>query len=161
MRARSDTEMCTHFAGRNKEAPRRLSIPRNKVDVLRLRFRTAARQQLSPASFRKTARYSVLVQVQDRRKPPELSFHSSQSPSRSQSAPVLLQVLHHQLSRRSVPRSSSVSGDSVPLLVSLVADETLQRSVTIRSQLVLSRKSRMHEAQRFTKQVLKQTVPVL
>lgn len=162
MQPHSDTVMCTDFTDNTKEVPRRLSFPHSEVVVARLRLRAASRQQHFSASFRKTARqYFVLVQVQHRRKRAKSKYYNSPSPCRPRSAPILLQVLHDQLSSQSVPSSPSVSVVFVPLLVSYVDEGIPQRLALLCSQPDLSLKREMHELSKLFTCLLRRTTGIV
>lgn len=134
----------------------------SKTAMSHLGFCAAYRQQQSSFSSEGTARHHFTpVQARDRRKSGRPDMPTVPSPCRSQSAPVTLQVLHHQLSRRGVPISSSPLVASIPLLLSHADYETPQCSVPLRSGLGLSLNHQTHELQKLPKVLLRQNFKIV
>lgn len=154
----SDKEMCTPFSTSSSKILQRLSFSDSENVVFRLRLRAAPCEQQFLSSFGKTARrYFVLVQGHDCQKPAKLNVYSSANPCRPYSAPVALQMFHHQISLRDRPNLSSVPVVSVRLFVSQADVGTSQRPAQLSSQLVFLPKLQKHEFQRLSKLLLRQT----
>lgn len=95
-------------------------------------------------------RHVVPVQICNRRKPAGSDIYSSESASRPHSAPIALQMLHHQLLLRSVESFTSVLAASVQLPFSHVDDGPPRRSVHFCWQLVLPLERLVHELQKLS-----------
>lgn len=147
-RPRRNLRVCTHFVGSEKVVPQQLSNSDNTTVGPRLCIRTGPHQQRPSSGSLKTAkRYPARVWAQHRRKLSKLRVRIWSRTCRSISASITLQILHHQLRRRSLQRSSSVSASSVPLLVSHVDDEVPKRLNLLRSQFNLPAKRQTWEFQ--------------
>lgn len=130
----NDLIISRRLIGNIKKLSRRLSIPDNEIVVLYLRFCAAPRQQQSFTSFGKSPRRQFMLgHAWNHRRLPKPDVYTSQSSCHPHSAPITLQILHHQLSHRIVPSSFNFLAASVPLLVSSMDDEIPECSTFLSS----------------------------